>query len=287
MNVLIVLNYNDSDTTINFLNETIKIPSVDQIIVVDNHSTDNSVNRIKVSLGPRTQLIVTEKNGGYAYGNNYGCRYAIKKYKPDFLFVANPDIALRDECIKSVLDVYKEKTDAAVVSCLMENTSSINIRTAWRLPKYTDCLFECLIGLDRFIKNPIEYARDYLTKSDKTVSVGVVAGSFFCIKTSVYEKIDGFDNDTFLYYEENILGRKLQKIGLKNYITCKESYIHQHSVSIDKNIKSIRMKLKIQEKSREVYCKKYLNCNIVQLFIIKLLHLIGEGAYLLHLGFIN
>ena len=86
MNALIVLNYNDAETTLSFLESARKLKEIQKIIVVDNHSTDDSYDKLKAAEVESIEVIQTKRNGGYAYGNNYGAFYALEKYDPEYLY---------------------------------------------------------------------------------------------------------------------------------------------------------------------------------------------------------
>lgn len=103
-NVLVVLNYNDYNTIEKFLNNAIHIESIDKLIVVDNCSTDNSFEKLCAFESEKTDVIKTEKNGGYAYGNNFGVKYAMDKYSPKYVFISNPDVEFDTEVINA--DTY-------------------------------------------------------------------------------------------------------------------------------------------------------------------------------------
>lgn len=76
----VVLNFNDSKTTIELLNRMKNMKSIDVIVVVDNCSTDDSFSVLKQYTSKKIQVIQSEKNGGYGYGNNCGIAFL----KPEF-----------------------------------------------------------------------------------------------------------------------------------------------------------------------------------------------------------
>ena len=77
---VIILNQNDSDTT-RKLYETIQgYDSIDHIVIVGNLSPDGSFRQLKSLAGDKVDVIQSDKNGGYSYGNNYGAFYLIDKY---------------------------------------------------------------------------------------------------------------------------------------------------------------------------------------------------------------
>ena len=104
---------------------------------------------------------------------------------------------------------------------------------------------------------------------EKTSIVDVVSGCFFLIKSTVLEEIGFLDENVFLYYEENILATKLKQLGLKSVINNEVVIIHNHSVTIDKNIKR-KNKLKVLRNSQFYYEEKYNGASKFELFIMKL-----------------
>ncbi len=83
----IVLNYNGySDTMecVGSLRKSIRPEKVDyQIVVVDNHSTDDSYELLQKALPEEVVLLQSSRNAGYAYGNNVGIKYALEQGAED------------------------------------------------------------------------------------------------------------------------------------------------------------------------------------------------------------
>lgn len=278
---LIVLNYNDYKTTEAFLNNIKNITVIDKVVVVDNCSTDESFEKLKQYEGEKIDVIQTSKNEGYANGNNYGVFYAVNKYMPEYIMIANPDIELNEKAVRAIIDFYKEHDEkTGIVSCKMICTSDIKIREAWKLPRYSDCIMENLIVLNSLLgARGTTYPSGYF--NGKYTQADVVAGSFFAIKADVFMSIKQFDTRTFLYGEENILAYKLKQKGFKNYILNDYSYVHNHSVSINKNIKSIGTKLDIAYESRCIYISEYLSVGKLKKVFCSVTYRIGKFNYLL------
>ena len=108
----------------------------------------------------------------------------------------------------------------------------------------------------------------------KITEVEVVKGCFFIIKSNVIKDINYFDENTFLYYEENILGKKLKDKKYKSYILNEVEVIHNLSVSVDKSIKSLK-KYKILKESQRYYEKNYNNTNIFGMLLLYLTYYIS------------
>ena len=99
-------------------------------------------------------------------------------------------------------------------------------------------------------KKHVFYSEEHY--NDRISYVEVVSGCFFLMRSKVLEDINFLDENVFLYYEENILAKKIHNIG-KKIMVCNDIKVkHNHSVSIDKNIKKIN-KLKLQKQSLQVY----------------------------------
>ena len=183
MNALIVLNYNDAETTLSFLESARKLKEIQKIIVVDNHSTDDSYDKLKAAEVESIEVIQTKRNGGYAYGNNYGAFYALEKYDPEYLLIANPDVILSDTLIDSIQEVFEKKPKAGIVTGRMHCTSSIRLPIAWKRPKYRDCILENFIILKRLVGERNLYPENYF--KENVVEVESLPGSFFIISGKV------------------------------------------------------------------------------------------------------
>lgn len=267
MNVIIVLNYNDYKTTIDFIENFKNYSILDKIIIVDNNSTDGSYKKLLKYSSKKIDVIKTNKNGGYAYGNAFGVEYGLNTYNVDKIYISNPDIFANEECLIEMARVLDTKKDVGILSCMVSTPENVRkLPSAWKLPSYYDCLRELLPS--RFQKRA-QYADDYFLQNN-IVPVDVIPGSLFAMKASVYKKLGGFDTNTFLYYEENILAFQLKKQGLTNYIITTFFYTHYVSQSIIKSQSSLIKRLRILEQSREYYCSKYLRINLPQKMLLKL-----------------
>ena len=88
----VILNYNDSENVIKLFNKIKDYKCLDEIIIVDNHSTDNSYERLKEIDNDKVRVVLTDHNGGYGYGNNEGMKIAFNTLNCDYSLIANPDV---------------------------------------------------------------------------------------------------------------------------------------------------------------------------------------------------
>ena len=83
------------------------------------------------------------------------------------------------------------------------------------------------------------------------------------IKTNIFYEINLFDENTFLYGEENIIAYKLREKSYKNVILNTCVFYHEHSVSINKTFNSYIERYNILYNSLSYYNKNYLKTGII------------------------
>lgn len=259
---LILLNYNDSVRTIDYVNRVYKYNSITNIVVVDNCSTDNSLELFRQQLADKCDVIKSEYNGGYAYGNNFGMKYLKRKYNLDIFVISNPDVIIKENIIIEFRSAFKH-TDYGAVSGIMKDThGNMDYRTYWNIKTYWDDIQDCvcLLRWIKRMKNPT-----IIDKSKKIMTVEVIHGSFFAIKSDVINAIDYLDEDTFLYYEEDILAKKLNNLNYKVGILTNVEFIHAHKIS-----KHIISDHKRYLRSKWIYEIKYNRINLLKKLILKI-----------------
>ena len=266
-NIIVILNYNDYQTTIKLVEHIKKFDNLNKIIVVDNCSTDDSFKILNSNYNEneKIDIIKTEKNAGYANGNNFGINYAIDKYKTEYIFVANPDVLFNEDVVDEIDTKFEENADIAVLAPKV----SIGYNS-WILPKYINVLASMFLLLNKKIGNKV-----YKIQDKEINYVDVVAGSLFAIRGNVFKEINGFDERTFLYYEENILAYKLKQKGYKSAILGNVKYDHCHAASIKKVYKSKLKLFKIINKSIRIYANDYLKINFLQRMILNIIYVIA------------
>lgn len=133
--VCVILNYNDSKTTISLLSNIQYFQELDYIVIVDNKSTDDSYEQLKQYSNEKVHLILTERNGGYGYGNNFGIWYSYNHLGATEVLIANPDVIFSAECVKALKSALLEKKDCAIVAPVMTNgMGKRDILAAWKKP---------------------------------------------------------------------------------------------------------------------------------------------------------
>jgi GT2 family glycosyltransferase len=251
-NGIVILNYNDWENTSLMLDDIKNYQVLDYIIIVDNKSTDNSIEKLKKYENNKIKIVEASENKGYASGNNVGIKYLIDNYDVDNIIISNPDIIVREEDIASLVKDLERK-DIALIAPVIKEPNGIS--RGWHLPTFASELVSNIPYFHYLENKMLAYKEeDY---QNKLTEVEVVKGCFFIIKKDVFEAINFFDENTFLYYEEIIMGKKLRELGFKTYVDNRVTIIHALSKSVDKSINRIN-KFKIL-KSSQYYYEKYIN----------------------------
>ena len=265
---IIILNYNDLETTKNMLNLIKDYKILDLIVIVDNKSLDNSYQELKKFENSKIKVLETDKNLGYAYGNNYGLNYLENK-NINNVIISNPDVLVKEEVIIKLIKDLDSNDITLVAPVVSENG---NLSKGWKLPHFKEDLISNINYFHKYSKKLLSYKEQYYNK--ELVKVEVVHGCFFAIKYDKFKEINFFDPNTFLYYEENILGSKLKSIGLNSYVDTTVSVKHNLSVSVNKSLNSLK-KYKILKTSQIYYEKKYNNLNIIGIIILRIFYYIS------------
>lgn len=265
---MVILNYNDYKTVYKLISNIQNYKVINNIVIVDNCSTDESFEQLLLLSNNKIDVIRTKKNGGYSYGNNIGAKYCIEKYNPNYLIIANPDINIKESTIKSMIERIEKYENIGIIAPKMKLNNCKEYIYGSRLPSFIDNLSYLFISYNKIFGEKTKYKQyEYL---DNNIIVDVVPGSLFMIKSKVFENIGMLDEDTFLYCEEMILTKRLKKHNYKNIIMNDDFYIHEHSISIDKSFNSLAKKYKLLINSMEVYNKKYIKVNTLQKIIFKI-----------------
>ncbi|MDD5789396.1 MAG: glycosyltransferase family 2 protein [Spirochaetia bacterium] len=254
MNVsIIIVNYNTRELTKNCLNSIYEqTKGINfEVIVSDNGSTDGSIEMIKSDF-PQVILIENNENLGFGKANNIGAKIA----KGTYLFFLNSDTVFINNAVKYFFDYAENDNQNLLLGAYLrypDETVSTSYGTfinpfVWTLKKniydfYPKILEKRLsqIKEKRTVAGLNEKFIDYITAAD------------LFVKNDVFNEIGGFDENFFMYHEDEDLGRTALKNGFKSKIISEPKIIHLESKSSKIKIK----KLMVQDTSFFYYCKKW------------------------------
>lgn len=261
---MVIVNYNDYETTKRLLDNVKDYKVLKEIVVVDNKSTDDSLKKLKKLESKKITIIDSGNNKGYSYALNVGCKYLIDKYKVLNIVISNSDIIIDSENDIKDLNSYISDENVIVGPTIIQGNDlnrGFKVPTPWQ-----DIKQNIVFWGKRVLANELNYPDNYYHKDISKVDT--VSGCFFMISSKHLEDMGYFDENVFLYYEENIMGIKTKRLK-KNIIVCNNvDVVHDHSVSIDKSLKRIK-KYDILKTSQEYFEKTYNGASKIELFFLK------------------
>jgi hypothetical protein len=198
---IIILNWNGKELLKRCLNSLFKLTNYQnyKVIIVDNGSTDGSVEYVKKNF-PKADVLALNKNYGFAKGNNIG----IKKSKGDFILLLNSDTKIIDSFfLNKMLKIAKEENVGIVGAQLLDENGRKQNSAAWIRP-----------------------LKIFYYTGNKIKEVDWVSGACFLIKKELLEKIGLFDENFFLYYEETDYCYRAKKNNFKVVIQPAAKIIH-------------------------------------------------------------
>ncbi len=264
---IVILNYNtftDVCECVSSIEENTHVNY--KIYIVDNVSTDNSYERLKklYETNQTIKVILSDKNGGYSYGNNIGIREAIRD-GCEYILISNPDIIYYHTSIDKLQNYLQLHDNVAIVGPSCKSLDSDESQLFRKI--YNNKLYI-------FSKKPFRFAAkvfkslctEYVApKSEEFQFRGMVRGCCFMIRSDIFEKMQLFDANVFLYAEEWILAKKIDKLQMKCACLFSSQVLHKEATSI--NQKGSAFKTKHLYLSEFYYMKMYNKSSYFMLFV--------------------
>lgn len=260
---VVILNYNDAKTTANLCNHIYTYEVIDKIVIVDNHSIDDSYERLLKLKALGIDVIKCYRNGGYSSGNNYGANYLIEQYNIEILFVANPDVEFTETFVEGISNVLISGNAKAASGIMLNDDGHSDIYSTKANSYLRDLLSGTLI-----IKKIVFPKRRGIHNNGVCMDTEILPGSLFAIDSKAFMEIGGFDEGVFLYCEEAILGKRLMAKGYTLKLVTTEQFKHHHSVSINKSVNRLN-RVKQIYKSTLYYWYAYGNISRWKLNLMK------------------
>lgn len=265
----VILNYNDGDTVSKLTEMIGGYEILEQIVVVDNASTDDSLEKLWKLQDEKIRVIRAEKNGGYGAGNNLGVKYAVEKNGATHVLIANPDVAFSENTLLRMLKIFEKHHDVGVVTAAMEDVRYETMCNGWPLRSFAGELLSMGPVSRRLLGRFLEYPGSRF-QGRKAAYVDVVHGSMLMVAADKFLECGGYDEGIFLYQEEAVLGRRMKNCGFRTVLLLNCSYRHEHSVSISKTFESQMARQRLREKSTLYYMQNYLSVSPLQEQIARL-----------------
>lgn len=185
-----------------------------EILVVDNHSSDDSIIYLKAHF-PSVRYIENHENMGFARANNI----AIEQSRGEYVLLLNPDTIVGEGVLKAVLSFMERHSKAGAAGvCMLKADGSCAKESRRGLPTPMTALYK-MTGLSRLFPNNKRLAHYYMggISWDMPHQIEVVSGAFCFLRREALLQVGMLDDDYFMYGEDIELSCQLLLKGWENW----------------------------------------------------------------------
>ena len=224
---IIILNYNNKNLTkelLKNLTQELNWPFKHEIIVVDNASHDG-IKEVMEEKFPELTFIQSEKNGGFAYGNNLGIKRASGKY----IMIMNPDLAILSDAIEVMYQYMEQHPEVGLAGPRLINADktvqySCTNFPDWKLPLYRRTFLATSQVGQRWLDKYLMKDRDHYQNS----YVPALFGACLMVRQSSIDKVGLLDERYFMYMEDLDWSRRFWQTGYRVAYVGQAEIIHLH-----------------------------------------------------------
>lgn len=185
-----------------------------EVIVVDNHSKDNSVETLQ-PLFPNVRFIKSLRNLGFARANNI----AIRQSRGEYVLLLNPDTIVAESTIAESVDFMNQHPDAGALGVKMlcdDGFAAMESRRGIPSPMVA---FYKMCGLCARFPQSRRFGHYYMgyLPWDQPGQIEVVSGAYCFVRRAALAKVGLLDEDFFMYGEDIDLSYRILKGGYNNY----------------------------------------------------------------------
>ncbi|MCE3203590.1 glycosyltransferase family 2 protein [Paenibacillus sonchi] len=222
---IIVLNYNTCRLTMDCLRSVYDSETnfVYEIILIDNNSRDDSVERISREF-PGVMLIANSENVGYARANNQGMEVASGRY----VLLLNSDTVVRKDTLQTMISFMDGRPDIGASGCkviLPDGSLDKACKRGFPTPSAS---FYYAFGFSKLFPDRPRfngYQLGYLDP-DQDYPVDCLVGAFMLLRRETIEQVGGLDEDFFMYGEDLDWCFRIKEAGWGIYYYPQTSIIH-------------------------------------------------------------
>jgi GT2 family glycosyltransferase len=194
-----------------------------QVIIVDNGSSDGSVDMIRSRFAD-VELIESAENLGFARGVNL----AASRANAEFVLLLNPDTVVLDHAIERLVNFARSNPGRGLYGGrTVKRDGTLEQSSCWALP--TVWSMTCFaLGLTTLFRNSTWFDPESIPgwHRDTVREVGIVTGCLLLVPRDVWSKLGGFDERYFMYGEDADLAFRARRIGFRPVICPEACIVH-------------------------------------------------------------
>ena len=223
----IIVNYNTKDLLKKLLNSLEKFFQGEEIIVIDNASSDGSADMVRRE-SPSVHLIANKENIGFARANNQAMEIA----KGDVFVLINSDAELADDSLRHAVDMVINDRTCGLAGCRLMNSDGSTQISVGRFPGVSYALLSNTglgVLLPARMRGRILAGRyfDYTGQAE----VDWVMGACLILRKDVYLTAGGLNTDYFMFGEDMEWCYRIKKAGYRIIYTPSARVIHHFNKS--------------------------------------------------------
>ena len=177
-----------------------------EIIVVDNHSDDGTVEYLAERFANRITLVESNHNLGFSKANNI----AIRQSDSEYVLLLNPDTFVSEESLREVLTFMDEHPRCGGCGVMMHNADGTVARESRRgIPTPWVALQKMMGRSGRYYMSHLPW--------DTPAQIEAMSGAFCMLRRKALDKVGLLDEDFFMYGEDLDLSYRLLKGGYENW----------------------------------------------------------------------
>jgi len=208
---LIILNHNGLTQNKEMLTQCIKdalsVRLNKEVILVDNGSTDNSLEYVVKTFPRCIRYITLDENLGYSRGMNEGAKHASPNSR--YLFFVNNDVSFSEDVVSGMIDILEKNPDAAIVGAGIWHRDRV------------------------FVGSTLDIRLTHHTPRAKEIPYNVSAvENFIAVRTEVFKKLGGFEPNIFQVYDEADLCLRAWLAGYRVMCDPRLVVYHRHRLPI-------------------------------------------------------
>ena len=242
-----------------------------EIILVDNHSSDNSFEIVKESYKENEKIIFLgqSENLGFAAGNNLALEHSRGRY----VVLLNPDTVVHAGALDHAIAFLDDHLNCGILGPKLLNPDNTLQPSVRSFPSVKTALIQAF----PFLKN-VGFNDDI--NYEILQYVDQPSGACLFVRREAIEEVGGLDEQFFMYYEEVDWCFRIAKVGWEIIYNPKILITHFGGQS---SIKNLDVRIVHNNKSKIRYFKKHFEGKYVYLSIIRLLTIINLLLRLLSL----
>ncbi len=260
---VIIVTYNSSSIVCDAISSIIDDPNISECIIVDNASSDDTINVIRKKFATLS-IVENDKNLGFGAANNI----ALEMVKTDYALLLNPDAVLRNNALSELIPAAEKYLDAAIIAPISINEDGTIQKN------YKQNIFK---------RERQEKICDFIPEGD--FCIDYIAAAVWFLNMSNLRQIGFFDPNIFLFYEDDDLCMRVRKAGYSVIMIPSAKAKHALGKSSPPSNEILEFKQKHIVLSRLYIEEKYCGKEAAKMLAIKKLYFYIFKSFLYIISF--